>query len=79
MNYQEISQQLKAGSRAFGHDFEADYVGFQKNVERALLFFLDAMFPSYRKYPELFCGGNCDVREDALEKACDSHFENTFG
>ena len=70
MGFIEISQKLKSMSQAYGHDFEADYVGFQKNVERALLFFLDAMFPSYRKYPELFCEGDCDVREDALIKAC---------
>ena len=70
MDYKEISQQLKNMRQAFGHDFEGDYVGFQDHIERALLFFLDAMFPSYRKYPELFCEGDCDIREDALIKAC---------
>ena len=70
MNYKEISDRLSGMSSVAGHTFENDYVGFQKNIERSLLFFLDAMFPSYRKYPELFCGGNCDIREDALKKAC---------
>lgn len=71
MNYKEISKKLDEMSRMSAHDFEADYVGFQRNIEQALLFFLDAMFPSYRKYPELFCAGSCDVREDALKKACE--------
>lgn len=71
LELKEISRRLSEMSRASVHDFEGDYVGFQKNIERSLLFFLDAMFPTYRKYPELFCTGCCDVREDALHKACD--------
>ena len=70
MDYKQVSDKLKKLSASSEHAFETDYVGFQDNTERALLFFLDAMFPSYRKYPELFCPDCSDIREDALGKAC---------
>ena len=69
MNYSEISAQLDRMSTENGKRFDADYAGFQKNIERALLFLLDAMFPTYRKYPELFCADCEDLRADALNKA----------
>ena len=68
MDFKVISAELKRLSRTAEHDFEEDYVGFQKNIERGLLFFLDAMFPTYRKYPELFSCDGEDLRTDALKK-----------
>jgi len=56
MNYSEISGKLSILNSHSGHNFEEDYVGIQKDADRALLFFLDAMFPSYRKYPQPFQG-----------------------
>jgi len=69
MEYEKISVQLERLSKESGYGFDTDYVGFQKNIERALLFLLDAMFPTYRKYPELFCRECEDLRADALKKA----------
>ena len=69
MEYDKISVQLERLSKESGYGFDTDYVGFQKNIERALLFLLDAMFPTYRKYPELFCRECEDLRADALKKA----------
>ena len=69
MNYSEISAQLDRLSKKSGQGFDTDYVGFQKNIENALLFLLDAMFPTYRKYPELFSASSDDLRADALNKA----------
>ncbi|MBQ9030190.1 MAG: serine acetyltransferase [Parasporobacterium sp.] len=69
MNYEELSAALNRVGEKDGLEFSTDYVGFQKNIERALLFLLDAMFPNYRKYPELFCTDCPDLRADALKKA----------
>ena len=69
MDHKEISDRLKKLNNAFGQDFEADYAGFQKNIERALLYYLDAMFPTYRKYPELFPENCEDLREASLKIA----------
>ena len=33
-------------------NFNVNYEGYQGNIEKALLYFLDAMFPSYARYPE---------------------------
>ena len=71
MGFKEISAELEKLSKHSSLDFEEDYIGFQKNIERGLLFFLDAMFPSYRKYPELFTCGMQDVRTDAIQKGYD--------
>ena len=68
MEFREIASQLEKLSREAKCDFEEEYAGFQKNIERGLLFFLDAMFPTYRKYPELFSCTGSDLRIDALEK-----------
>lgn len=70
MNYREISEKLQLLNSCSQHGFESDYAGYQKSVERALLYFLDAMFPTYRKYPELF-EGQADLRESALEIGAD--------
>ena len=67
MDFKGISDRLENLNKVSVHDFGADYAGFQKNIERALLYFLDAMFPTYRKYPELFPENNNDLRATALE------------
>ena len=51
MNFEEISEKLTQLSTDTEFSFVSDYAGFQKNIEQALLYFLDAMFPTYRKYP----------------------------
>lgn len=66
MKYSDTSAKLEQLSRRTEQDFNMDYAGYQKNIERALLYFLDAMFPSYRKYPELFAETYIDLRTAAL-------------
>ncbi len=50
--FKDLSNKLKEINGAAGQVFEADYEGFQCNIEKALLYILDAMFPTYGKYPE---------------------------
>ena len=50
--FNEISNQLKENAKNFDEKFDADYLGFQCNIEKALLYFLDALFPSYGKFPD---------------------------
>lgn len=71
MDFNRISAQLQGINAEAKFDFEEDYAGFQKNIERALLYFLDAMFPTYRKYPELFSDNAADLRADALKTGHD--------
>ena len=71
MGYKEISEKLSLLSKSSDCNFEEDYAGFQKNIEMGLLYFLDAMFPTYRKYPELFSDEGGDLRADALKRGHD--------
>ncbi len=52
IKFKDLSNKLKEINGAAGQAFEADYEGFQCNIEKALLYMLDAMFPTYGKYPE---------------------------
>ena len=71
MDFKDISLRLENINISAEHEFAADYAGFQKNIERALLYLLDAMFPTYRKYPELFPDDVKEIREESLKTACD--------
>ncbi len=46
-----------------------NYEGYQSNTEKALLYFLDAMFPNYSKYPEK-TDGTENLRSHYLMKGC---------
>ena len=48
----EIAEKLEQVTKARKEDFTVNYEGYQGNIEKALLNFLDACFPSYGKYPE---------------------------
>lgn len=69
-DYHETAEKLRQMSSSTEYDFEKDFAGYQKYIERALLFFLDAMFPTYRKYPELFDKNCGDIRAQSLEIGC---------
>ena len=66
MNYNIVSDKLEKLSTCTQHNFNADYAGFQRNIEQSLLYYLDSMFPTYRKYPELFTESCEDLRNMAL-------------
>ncbi len=66
MNYKIVSDKLKTLSTCTEHNFNANYAGFQKDIEQALLYYLDSMFPTYRKHPELFTMPREDLRYTAL-------------
>ncbi|MCF0228804.1 MAG: serine acetyltransferase [Parasporobacterium sp.] len=70
MDYKHISDTLEQLSRREGQNLNSDYAGYQKNIERSLLYFLDAMFPTYRKYPELFPDYGIDLRTASLQTGC---------
>ena len=71
MDINSISGQLEEQSRSELGSFDSDYIGFQLKIEKALLYFLDAMFPSYCKYPEV-CEYGETVREHYLRKGLQS-------
>ena len=71
MNYNIVSDKLEKLSTCTEHNFNADYAGFQRNIEQALLYYLDSMFPTYRKYPELFTESCEDLRNMALRIGSD--------
>lgn len=50
-------------------NFHVNYEGYQGNIEKALLYFLDAMFPSYASYPEQ-PEWNENIRTHYLNEAC---------
>lgn len=50
-------------------NFNVNYEGYQGNIEKALLYFLDAMFPSYARYPEQ-PEWNEDIRTHYLNEGC---------
>ena len=56
MDLERIIDELEAGRSAFPDSFGSDYEGFRGNLEKALLYLLDAMFPTYSKYQSLEAG-----------------------
>ncbi len=66
--FNEIANRLKESSKGIDEKFDADYEGFQINIEKALLYFLDAMFPTYGKFPEKVKGAK-DSSEEYLRLA----------
>lgn len=71
MDFKKITKELEENT-GVGHDaFRGDCRGFQNYVEKALLYFIDAMFPTYCKYPEaeaVLCRNHADEREFYLRK-----------
>ncbi len=49
MDLKNIAEQLNQDSREKGHDFSGHFEGFREDIVKALLFFMDAMFPGYVK------------------------------
>lgn len=49
---ESAAEKLKILTDAAEENFNVNYEGYQGNIEKALLYFLDAMFPSYARYPE---------------------------
>lgn len=66
--FKDLSNKLKEMNGVAGQIFDADYEGFQCNIEKALLYLLDAMFPTYGKYPETI-KGQSDSTEGYLRLA----------
>lgn len=52
MNYDKTVEELERLTTEENGRFSTDCRGFQKHVEKALLYFLDAMFPTFCKYPD---------------------------
>ena len=57
MKFEEISKELTAAHEGKGGVQVADYEGYQDNIEKALLYFIDAMFPNYVKRPAALVEG----------------------
>lgn len=56
-------------TEAATENFNVNYEGYQGNIEKALLYFFDAMFPSYARYPEQ-PEWNENVRTHYLNEGC---------
>ena len=56
-------------TEAATENFNVNYEGYQGNIEKALLYFLDSMFPSYARYPEQ-PEWNENVRTHYLNEGC---------
>lgn len=61
--FKDLSNKLKKINGVDSQNFDADYEGFQCNIEKALLYLLDAMFPTYGKYPEAVKDSNDSIEE----------------
>lgn len=66
----DISDTLETITKSKKEDFAVNYEGYQGNIEKALLYFLDALFPSYSRYPEE-PDWKENIRTHYLKKACD--------
>lgn len=52
MIIEKAAEKLFELTDAATENFNVSYEGYQGNIEKSLLYFLDAMFPSYARYPE---------------------------
>jgi len=66
----KIAAELDAVTKEQKENFSVNYEGYQGNIEKSLLYFLDACFPSYGKYPE-HTEWQEDIRTHYLTKGCD--------
>lgn len=65
-----ISARLYEITEKTENDFSVNYEGYQGNIEHALLYFLDAMFPSYSRY-QSEPDWQEDIRTHYLKKGCE--------
>jgi len=50
--FEKVAEQLKAQARESKENFDVNYEAYQDNIEKALLYFINAMFPGYTRRPE---------------------------
>ena len=71
-----VTSELEAVTAEAPEDFSVNYEGYQGNIEKALLYFLDALFPSYSRYPE-DPDWKESIRTHYLKKGCE-HLTNAL-